>query len=167
MSISKFPCSPMVRDFFDETGVPIMYIDLNMQMLKGARELFKSLDSFHAITVAAYDIMGRISDVPLTTKYYHQEPESTANFDGLFGLAYQSGSIGYCFGEQKDHMSTPLIPTNERREELAKEGAPIIEEIVRRLDMKKIVADMRSLHEFELGVMERYPWIPAASHKNI
>ena len=27
-------CSPMVRDFFDETGVPILYMDLTMQMLK-------------------------------------------------------------------------------------------------------------------------------------
>lgn len=158
-------CSPMVRDFFDETGVPIMYIDLTMQMLKGARDIFKTMDSFHAITVAAYDRMGRIEDVPLTTKFYHQEPQSTARFDELFGLAYQSGSIGYCFGEQKDHMSTPAIPTKERREELAKEGAPIIDEIVRRINMKKVVEDMRALEEFEDGLMERYPWIPAASRK--
>lgn len=27
-------CSPMVRDFFDETGVPILYMDLTMQMMK-------------------------------------------------------------------------------------------------------------------------------------
>lgn len=159
-------CSPMVRDFFDETGVPIMYIDLTMQMLNSAKDIFKSIDSFHAITVAAYDIMGRIADVPLTTKHYHQDPQSTARFDELFGLAYQSASIGYCFGEQKDHMSTPIIPTVERRDELAKEGTPIIEEIVRRINMEKVVADMRSLEEFEQGVMERYPWIPAAYNKN-
>ena len=29
-------CSPMVRDFFDETGVPILYMDLTMQMMKNA-----------------------------------------------------------------------------------------------------------------------------------
>ena len=34
-------CSPMVRDFFDETGVPILYMDLTMQMLKNAKDLFK------------------------------------------------------------------------------------------------------------------------------
>lgn len=44
-------CSPMVRDFFDETGVPILYMDLTMQMTKSARDLFRSMDSFHAITV--------------------------------------------------------------------------------------------------------------------
>lgn len=155
-------CSPMVRDFFDETGVPILYMDLTMQMMKSAKDLFKSMDSFHAITVAAYDMMGRISDVPLTTEHYHQEPQSTARFDELFGVAYQSGSIGYCFGEQKDHMSTPMIPTEEVREKLANEGRPIIEELVRRINMEKVVEDMSLLDEFEQEVMKRYPWIPAA-----
>ena len=39
-------CSPMVRDFFDETGVPILYMDLTMQMMKNARDIFTSMDSF-------------------------------------------------------------------------------------------------------------------------
>ncbi len=34
-------CSPMVRDFFDETGVPILYMDLTMQMMKEAKDLFR------------------------------------------------------------------------------------------------------------------------------
>ena len=50
-------CSPMVRDFFDETGVPILYIDLSMQMFKSAKDLFKSMDAFHAITVGAYQLL--------------------------------------------------------------------------------------------------------------
>ena len=60
-------CCPMVRDFFDETGVPILYMDLTMQMIQSARDLFKSLDSFHSITVGAYQMMGRLEDVPFTT----------------------------------------------------------------------------------------------------
>ena len=35
--------SPMVRDFFDETGVPILYISLSMQMFKSLKPL-PSLD---------------------------------------------------------------------------------------------------------------------------
>ena len=34
-------CCPMVRDFFDETGVPILYMDLTMQMIQSAKDLFK------------------------------------------------------------------------------------------------------------------------------
>ncbi len=44
-------------------------MDLTMQMLKNAKDLFKSMDSFHAITVGAYQIMNRLEDVPLTTGY--------------------------------------------------------------------------------------------------
>lgn len=55
-------------DFFDETGVPILYMDLTMQMMKNARDIFTSMDSFHAITVGAYQKMNRLSDVPLTTE---------------------------------------------------------------------------------------------------
>ena len=87
-------CSPMVRDFFDETGVPILYMDLSMQMTKTATDLFKSLDSFHAITVGAYKLMGRLGDVPLTTAYTHSDPQTCAPFNDLFGLAYQSAAIG-------------------------------------------------------------------------
>ena len=60
-------------------------------------------------TVGAYDMLGRLEDVPLTTKYEHQEKQSCAEFDDVFALAYQSGSIGYYFGDPKDHMSTPSI----------------------------------------------------------
>ena len=79
-------CSPMVRDFFDETGVPILYMDLTMQMTKSARDLFRSMDSFHAITVGAYKILGRLEDGPLTTSVEHSRPQTCAPFDDLFGL---------------------------------------------------------------------------------
>ena len=96
-------CSPMVRDFFDETGVPILYIDLSMQMFKSAKDLFKSMDAFHAITVGAYQLLGRLEDVPLTTEYSAPHTQTCAPFNDLFALAYQSGSAGDCFADPMDH----------------------------------------------------------------
>ncbi len=157
-------CSPMVRDFFDETGVPILYMDLSMQLFGAARELFKGVDSFHAITVGAYDVLGRLADVPLTAEFFHDEPSTVAPFNKLFGLAYQSGSIGYCFGDPKDHMSTPQIPTEQRRAELAAEGVEILRQIVARMEMPQVVEQMCSLASFEQTLMEKYPWMPAAYH---
>ena len=46
--------------------------------------------------------------------------------------------------------------------ELADEGEVLINEIVKRLDMKTITEEMRSLEAFEQDVMKRYPWIPAS-----
>lgn len=158
-------CSPMVRDFFDETGVPILYMDLTMQMFNKAKDLFKSIDSFHAITVAAYDIMRCIEDVPLTTEYCHNEHQTVAQFNNLFGLANQSGSVGYYFGDTKDHMSTPAIPTAEVRKELAVEGTIILDKIVEGMNMTKVVSDLKDLENFQREQMEKYPWTPAAFNR--
>lgn len=155
-------CSPMVRDFFDETGVPILYMDLTMQMMRNARDLFKSMDSFHTITVGAYDIMGRLQDVPLTAEYHHTDPQSCAPFDDIFGMAYQSAAIGYCFAEHKDHMSTPAIPDEATRNALAAEGRELIEALVARMDMPHVVAQMRSLEAYNTEVAKKYPWVPYA-----
>lgn len=158
-------CSPMVRDFFDETGVPILYMDLSMQMMKNARDLFTSMDSFHAITVGAYQKMNRLSDVPLTTEYEHKEPQSCAGFDDIFGLAYQSAAIGYYFAEKKDHMSTPAIPDETAREALAKEGVEIIEKMVERMDMNHVAAQMRELEHYNSEVAKKCPWVPSNTKK--
>ena len=160
-------CSPMVRDFFDETGVPILYMDLSMQMTKTAADLFKSLDSFHAITVGAYKMMGRLQDVPLTTAYTHQNPQTCAPFDDIFALAYQSAAIGYCFADQKDHMSTTAIPDEATRDRLAAEGEALIDELVRRMDMPHVVDQMRKLEAYNDAVAAAKPWIPSAGKKKV
>ena len=156
-------CSPMVRDFFDETGVPILYMDLSMQMTKTATDLFKSLDSFHAITVGAYKMLGRLQDVPLTSAYTHQEPQTCAPFNDLFGLAYQSAAIGYCFADPKDHMSTTAVPDEAARDRLAAEGEALIEELVKRMDMPHVVSQMQKLKAYNDAVAAERPWMPSAS----
>ncbi len=158
-------CSPMVRDFFDETGVPILYMDLTMQMMKNARDIFTSMDSFHAITVGAYQVMGRLADIPLTTAYEHRNPQSCAPFDDIFGLAYQSASIGYCFAEQGDHMSTTAIPDEAARKKLADEGEQMIGELVKRMDLPHVVEQMRNLEAYNHEVEETHPWMPSAYNR--
>ena len=158
-------CGPMVRDFFDETGVPIMYMDLIMQMGKNAKDLFKGMNSFHAITVGAYQVMGRLKDVPFTTEFCHQNPQSCAEFDDIFGLAYQSSSIGYCFGEKGDHMSTPAIPDAETRQKLADEGQWIIEQLVERMNMPHVVEQMQKLESYNRETEEKNPWMPSAYNR--
>ncbi|MGN0976334.1 MAG: creatininase family protein [Gemmiger sp.] len=155
-------CSPMVRDFFDETGVPILYMDLSLQMTKNARDVFTSLDSFHAITVGAYQIMGRLEDIPLTTGYEHSKPQSCAPFNDLFALAYQSGSVGYCFADHDDHMSTTAIPDEATRQKLADEGREMIETLVQRMDMPHVVAQLRDLEAYNKAAAAQYPWMPSA-----
>lgn len=158
---------PMLRDFYDETGVPILYLDLMMQFGKCA-DIFSSAGAgaFHDITVGAYKIMNRLEDVPLVTGYGHREPQSCAPFSDLFGLGYQSAAVGYCFGENRDHMATPDIPDEQTRNAKAEAGASMICRMVERMDMPHVVEQLRRLEAYGLENEQKYPWMPSAWNRN-
>ena len=156
---------PMIRDFYDETGVPILYMDSMMNMNK-CRDLFTSFSAFHDITVGAYQIMNRLDDVPLVTGYSEPVPQSCAAFNDLFSLGYQSAAVGYCFGENGDHMATPDIPDIATRDQKAASGAELISKMVERMNMPHIVDQLRKLEEYGLQNEEKYPWMPAAWNRN-
>ncbi len=167
--------SPMVRDFYDETGVPILYMDMTMQLFNHARDLFQTdkmatdpkafMKLLDSMFVGAYQIMGRIEDVPLTTEYDVSAVQSCAPFQDIFKLAYQSGAVGYCFGENNDHAPTTAIPDAETRQRMADEGQVIIEKLVERLNLPHVVAQLRKLEEYGLENEQKYPWMPSAWNK--
>ncbi len=156
---------PMIRDFYDETGVPILYMDCMMQMNK-CRDLFTSFTAFHDITVGAYKIMNRLEDVPFVTGYSHQDPQSCAPFNDLFGLGYQSAAVGYCFSENGDHMSTPDIPDAKTRTAMAENGEKLICQMVERWEMLHVVEQLRKLEAYGLENEAKYPWMPSAWNRN-
>ena len=168
--------SPMVRDFYDETGVPSLYMDMTMQLVNNARDLFQTdkmatdpkafMKLLDSMFVGAYQIMGRIEDVPLTTEYDVSAVQSCAPFQDIFNLAYQSGAVGYCFGENNDHAPTTAIPDTETRQRMADEGQVIIEKLVERLNLPHVVAQLRKLEEYGLENEQKYPWMPSAWNKS-
>lgn len=155
---------PMVRDFYDETGVPILYMDCMIHMNK-CRDLFTDMSAFHDITVGAYKIMNRLEDVPFVTGYGDPVPQSCAPFNDLFALGYQSAAVGYCFGENSDHMPTPDIPDEETRAKKAEIGADIICKMVDRMDMPHVVDQLQKLEAYGLENEEKYPWMPSAYNR--
>ena len=167
--------SPMVRDFYDETGVPILYMDMTMQMFNNARDLFQTdkmatdpkafMRLLDSMFVGGYQIMGRLEDVPLTTEFDVNEPQTCATFNDLFNLAYQSGSIGYCFGANNDHAPTTAIPDAETRKQMADAGQELIEKLVEKLNIPHIVEQMRKLEAYGLENEEKYPWMPSAYNR--
>ncbi len=156
---------PMVRDFYDETGVPILYLDAMMHMNK-CMDLFKDFNAFHDITVGAYKIMNRIDDVPLVTGYGQMVQQSCAPFNDLFALGYQSAAVGYCFGENQDHMPTPDIPDIATRDAKADTGAELISKMVERMNMPHVVEQLRKLEAYGLENEQKYPWMPAAWNRS-
>lgn len=153
---------PMIRDFYDETGVPALYMDCMMQVGKNQDLLKNFMEDFHAVTVGAYKVMNRLEDVPLVTGYHHTNPQSCAPFQDLFSLGYQSAAVGYCFGENQDHMSTPDIPDVATRDAMAERGEAIINTMVERMNMPHVVDQLRRLEEYGHENEKKYPWMPSA-----
>lgn len=167
--------SPMVRDFYDETGIPILYMDMTMQMFHHAKDLFEADTSsgnppnfmklMDSMFVGGYQIMGRLTDVPLTTEFSQMKPQTCARFNDIFNLAYQSGAVGYCFAENSDHASTTPIPDEQTRLEMADAGQALIEKLVGHLNVPQVVEQLRKLDQYGLENEEKYPWLPSAYSK--
>jgi creatinine amidohydrolase len=156
---------PMVRDFYDETGVPILYVDSVMQLFASMKEL-GGMGAFNDMFVGAYKVMGRLEDVPLVTGFSDPVPQSCAPFNDLFALGYQSAAVGYCFGENQDHAPTPDIPDEETRARMAENGEKVIDFLVGKMNMPHVVDQLRKLEEYGLENEQKYPWMPAAWNRN-
>ena len=156
---------PMVRDFYDETGVPILYVDSVMQLFASMKEL-GGMGAFNDMFVGAYKVMGRLEDVPLVTGFSDPVPQSCAPFNDLFALGYQSAAVGYCFGENQDHAPTPDIPDEETRALMAENGEKVIDFLVGKMNMPHVVDQLRKLEEYGLENEQKYPWMPAAWNRN-
>jgi len=152
-------CSAVARDFFDETGVSVLYTDLT-------GPAFKFVDyrdpvqraRLNNLFVGGYKIMNKLHEVPLVTEYEHSNPQTCANIKVVEG----SGSVGYYFMADEDHTSTPAIPDEATRQAMADDGAELIEQIVASMDMPGIVESLRDLEAYNAKVMQERPWTPAA-----
>ena len=156
---------PMIRDFYDETGVPILYLDSVMKIL-GNIQALGGLEGLNDMFVGAYKVMNRLEDVPLVTGFSDPVPQSCAPFNDLFALGYQSAAVGYCFGENQDHAPTPDIPDVETRNRMADNGEKVIDTLVEKMNMPHVVEQLRKLEAYGLENEKKYPWMPAAWNRN-
>ncbi|MFC4024705.1 creatininase family protein [Oceanobacillus longus] len=162
---------PMIRDFFDRTKAPILYMDL-MVTIGTVKDLsFNFFEKFNDMAIGAYDILGRLEDVPLNVPEsnsvsYDVEKVMKANADNpasdLGKYALQSGAVGYYFDHASDHLYTPLLKTADERKAYAKSGVAAINEIVEGLDVATVVKQLRDLDEYTQNIsMKRYgEWLP-------
>jgi creatinine amidohydrolase len=128
--------SPLVREFFDETKDPILYMPASslLSMVKGDHQ--KAL-------FGAYSIVGRLEDIPLDVTQVLPEHPMDPALTKLQALGPGSGTIGFYFGDPGEHGGLAKPITAEQRAAWAKEGVAMIEAAVKAADMKGIVQAMR------------------------
>ena len=140
--------SGMVRQFFEETKDPILYIHLPLlnrgQAGPGAGSTFRS------IGYGAYYILGRMNDIPLDLdppKPDHAPlPRPPESLRILAPLAPESSAVGSYESDPEHNGGRPLEPvhmTTAERERLGKEGAALIERNIRAVNIKAVVQALR------------------------
>ena len=138
--------SPLVREFFDETKDPILYIETGglMRRVKG---------DFNKVLFGAYSIAGRLEDIPLDVTQVMPEHPTDPSLNKLQALGPPSGAIGAYFGDPGEHGGLAKPITAEQRAAWAKEGVAMIEAAVKAADMKGIVQAMRDHDRFTQDVI--------------
>jgi creatinine amidohydrolase len=142
----------MVRQFFEETKDPILYIHLPLlyQRAEPGSAPPAAGSVFRSVGYGAYHILGRMQDIPLDLDPPAPEhpplPRPPASLSILSGLAPESSAVGSYDPDPEHNGGKPLQPvhmTAAQREQLGKEGAAIIERNIRTVNIKAVVAALR------------------------
>ncbi len=138
--------SPLVREFFDETKDPILYIELGTLMRKAHAD-------FNKVLFGAYSVVGRLDDIPLNVTQVMPDHPRDASLEKLQSLGPGSGAIGAYFGDPGEHGGLAKPITAEQRAAYAREGVAMIEATVKMADIKGIVQAMRDHDKFTQEVI--------------
>ena len=128
--------APMVREFFDETKCPIVYIDLEEQEGSPA-----SWEEFNSMVWGAYHLLGRLEEIPRD-----QQPGARTDPGVWLGGRFH---YGYYYVQPSDHGWWPEKTLNEaERLARAEQGLRLIEALVARLDAAALLARLRKLDAY-------------------
>jgi creatinine amidohydrolase len=146
----------LVRDFFEETKDPIVYIETNQLTRMAQQQKLLSADTgnvFQLVGYGAYSILGRLNDIPLRLDFKPAGPPlppPPESLRKLTPLGPGSGAVGTYSPNNGDNGGQPLNVniTIQQRDEMGKQGAAIIEAGVKAMDVKSVIQAMRDYDKY-------------------
>lgn len=148
----------LVREFFEETHVPILYIDMDTYLPK----LKLAPDARSKALYGAHHIAGRIEDIPLKGDYGAKESEAAGAIPENAGLAAlgklgMSGSlaVGSWIPDVMAHGGRgPMLPETEaERTAWGKQGADQIRAIVKQMRLNDAMEALKQHDRFTQEVI--------------
>lgn len=164
---SHISIGPVVRDFFDETGTSILYIDGSSIAQKSGvfGGMTSMLYNFDCMLVASYRLRNRIDDILLTSDFEEPMTNSSLDFGHLKSMSFESGATGYYFKKLTDHRATTAIPDVETRDRMGDEGIKLLNKMADVINIEKIIKEMSVQAEYLEEVFNLYPNTPAAFNR--
>jgi len=146
--------SAMVREFFEETHDPILYVEAS-RLLRNAQEAGAApqpgtgTNNFRAVGYGAYHIVGRLPEVPLSLDVPMATepplPPPPASIRKLSTFGPESGAVG-TYEPDAEHASVRPLNTKitaEERDRLGREGAELIIAAVKAMNVKSVIQALR------------------------
>ncbi len=124
---------PLVRDFFDETKCPILWLDVSTHFSKAGNV------DFNKMFFGAYSIVGRLNDIPLGFGGRKVVPGPDP------AIKIRTGAeMGFFYTDPDAHGWFPdKALTAEDRAAFAREGIAQIEAVVKAMNVKQLLADLK------------------------
>ena len=117
-------------------------------------------DGRYDIHLAAYDILGRLEDVPVTTEPLYDCSGEMAFSTRKFGaLNHLSGEWPFYYAEEMDHMPTPIIASEEIRAQRAANGRAILDRFVEWSRIDEAVEMLNDGDAYHKKLFKKYPWL--------
>jgi creatinine amidohydrolase len=165
---AEHTCNAFVRDFFTETRVPILYLDVAKVMMRDHRDWLAAGNfEMNDLFFGGYDMLHRLEDIPLTSspKYDHSRVDRPRQQQSMSGGPL-GGVVGFYYRKRSDHAPTPKVDTAQDRQERAERGKAMIRELVKRLDIPTIVARLREMDQLnQREILPEYgDWLPPLQH---
>jgi creatinine amidohydrolase len=149
----------MVREFFEETKDPILYIHVPLfnrnARAAGVPRPVPGQGGFRETGYGAYQIVGRLADVPLNLDVPKSTepalPKAPDSIRTLLGPLAENSAVGSYDPDAEHNGGRPLESihmTAEQRDQLGKQGAAQIEATVKALDIKKVIQSLRDQDKY-------------------
>jgi creatinine amidohydrolase len=131
---------PAVREFFEENKTPVAFLDLSARFVQLERKGPGEVD-FNKLIWGAYYLLGRLAEIPMD-----QRPVQRAEQPAPLTQLQRDGvQFGYFFSDLTHHGWWPQKQlTPAERLARAKEGVEQIERVVRDINPRKLIEDMKS-----------------------
>jgi creatinine amidohydrolase len=153
----------LVREFFEETKDPILYVETSLLLrnaqASGAAPRADDSNNFRAVGYGAYQIVGRLNEVPLSLDIplpaplaLPKPPESIRK---LTPLGPGSSAVG-TYEPDGNHGSVRPLNTKitaEERQRLGRQGAALIEAAVKAMDVKGVIQALRDQDKYVKDVI--------------
>lgn len=141
----------LVVDFFDDTKVPISYIDMT-KAFEYVKDKGVEIDSFDSICFGAYGILGKqeelVVDAAVCAEPKKGSETSIDRFEYFRRYAHPSGAVGFYFARPEDHAGmTGALESQKQREKLCEKGAELIRRIVDLMDMSEYMEALKYVDE--------------------